>query len=160
MGDQTVVMAADPDFSLALEEARRSFDALADELPALRNRAAQLLGVSGLAASFLGGLVRVPSGQPIGAWGWAAVIAFVVTVGLCLRLLLPVWLHRGPTPSRLVAWAEEGDSLAEMQRNLALHMQKKYAENRITLDRLSRRYSVAVIGLVVEVAAFVVDVWS
>ena len=153
-------MAAEPDFSLALEEARRSFDALSDELPALRNRAAQLLGVSGLAASFLGGLARVPSGQPIGVWGWVAVLAFITTAALCLRLLWPARFHRGPTPSALVAWAEEGDSLAEMQRNLALHMQRKYEENRDKLDGLSRWYSATVVGLLVEISAFVIDLWS
>lgn len=153
-------MAADPDFSLALEEARRSFDALSDELPALRNRAAQLLGVSGLAASFLGGLTRVPAGQPIGVWGWVAVVAFVATAAMCLRLLWPVWFHRGPAPAALVEWAAEGDCLPEMQRNLALHMQRKYRENRDKLDGLSRWYSATVVGLLVEISAFVIDLWS
>lgn len=153
-------MAEDADFSLALEEARRAFDALSDELPALRNRATQLLGVSGLAASFLGGLARVPASQPIGAWGWVAVLAFVATAAMCLRLLWPGRFHRGPRPSLLVGWAESGAPLTEMQRDLALHMQSKYKENRSKLDALSRWYSATVIALLAEITAFVIDLWS
>lgn len=153
-------MAENADFSLALEEARRAFDALSDELPALRNRATQLLGVSGLAASFLGGLARVPASQPIGAWGWVAVLAFVATAAMCLRLLWPGRFHRGPQPSLLVDWAESGAPLPEMQRDLALHMQSKYKENRNNLDALSRLYSATVIALLVEITAFVIDLWS
>lgn len=157
----TVPVAEEPDFSLALEEARRTFDALSDELPALRNRATQLLGVSGLAATFLGGLSRMPAGQPIGLWGWVAVVAFVVTAAMCLRLLWPGWFHRGPTPSELVKWAETpGASLPEMQRAMALHMQKKYGENRKKLDGLSRWYSATVVALFVEISAFVINLWS
>jgi hypothetical protein len=51
------------------------------QLPALRNRATQLLGVSALAASFLG-LAHPATGQAFGVWGWFAIAAFVVTKAL------------------------------------------------------------------------------
>lgn len=66
-----------------------------------------------------------------------------------------------PQTSALVEWAETpGVSLSEMQRDLALHMQKKYGENRHKLDRLSKWYSATVVGLLVEITAFVIDLWS
>jgi hypothetical protein len=43
----------DPDFTLALEEARRNFDSLNGRLADLRNRSLQLVSVGALAASFV-----------------------------------------------------------------------------------------------------------
>jgi hypothetical protein len=45
------------------------------------HRATQLLGVSALAASFLG-LAHPATGQAFGVWGWFAIAAFVVTKAL------------------------------------------------------------------------------
>jgi hypothetical protein len=130
-------------------------------LPALRNRATQLLGVSGLAASFLGGIAHPATGQPLGVWGWFAVAVFVVTAGLCLWLLWPRRFFRAPKSSALVSWAETPDvSRADMDRDLALYVGQKYAVNRKRMDRLSNFYSAAVVALLIEIAAFVIDLWS
>ncbi|NHC24124.1 hypothetical protein G6553_13205 [Nocardioides sp. IC4_145] len=48
--------APEPSYTLALEEARRGFDQLAGEVSDVRGRSVSLLGMGGLAASFLGGL--------------------------------------------------------------------------------------------------------
>jgi len=149
-----------PDFTLALDEARRSFDALSDELPAIRTRATQILGVGGLAASFLGGLA-LRSGQQLGPWGWVAVAAFTVTAVLCGILLWPRRLYASLEPAILVEWAERPDAaVADMTRDLALYMGQKYDANRKTLNRLSWLYCAAVIIVCVEIAAFIIDLWS
>lgn len=148
-----------PDFSLALEEARRTFDALSAELPALRSRATQVLGVGGLAASFLGG-IALRGEQRLGSWGWVAVAAFTATAVLCLVILWPRRFYASPQPAQLVEWAERPDATTvEMTRDLALHMGEKYDANRTQLDRLSRFYCGAVVTLCAEIAAFIIDLW-
>ena len=149
-----------PDYSLALEEARRGFDATSGELPALRTRATQLLGVSGLAASFVGGF-GAASRQPPNGPGWAALGFFVVTAGLCLVLLWPRAFYDAPKPFQLVAWAETPDvTLKEMQKRLAEVMSEKNDANRERLDRLFMVYSWTVVALSLEIVALVLTVWS
>lgn len=148
-----------PDYTLALEEARRSFDALSDELPALRTRTTQVLGLAGLAASFIGGLA-LRTDRGMNTWGWVAIAAFVVTAGLCAALLWPRRLYGPPDPAKLVEWAERSDTtMADMTRDLALHYSEKYDLNRDRLDRLSTIFCCVVIATCVEVVVFVVALW-
>lgn len=150
----------EPDYALALEEARRSFDALNVELPAVRARATQILGLAGLAASFLGGLALRP-GQGMSAWSWTAVISFLATAVLTAVILWPRRLYASQEPAILVSWAEQGDvSCAEMTRDLALRYGEKYDFNRSVIDRLSRFYCVAAVTVCLQVLALVLDVWS
>jgi len=149
------------DYSLALEEARRGFDATSNELPALRTRATQLLAVSGLAASFVGGLVGDTGRQSLSWVNWAALGSFVITAGLCLVLLWPRKFYDAPKPPQLVAWAETPDiTLETMQKQLAESMSEKNDVNRKRLDRLFRYYSWTVVALSIEIIMLVLTVWS
>jgi hypothetical protein len=153
-------VTTETEFSLALDEARRGFDGLSVELPALRNQATQVLGVAGLAAAFLGGLA-LADGQSLETWGWVAVGGFVATACLAMIILWPRRFYAAPDPARLVAWAETtGVTQSQMVRDLALYMGIKYDANRAILDRLSRLYSCTVFTMLVEIAAFIIDLWS
>ena len=46
-----------------------------------------------------------------------------------------------------------------MVRDLALYMGQKYVANRAKLDALSWVYAGMVVTLLVEIAAFIVDLW-
>src|SRR5581483_7947088 len=110
-------------------------------------------GMGGLAASFLGGLT-LRNGAEVTWWTWAAVAAFVVLAVVCSRVLWRRRFHISQNPAVLVQWAEHhGASRAEMERDLALWLGKKYDENRISVDRLGRLLSVASIAFLIEIAA-------
>jgi hypothetical protein len=47
-------VVAEPDYALALEEARRGFDSLEKHLADIRNRSQQIVGIGALAASIVG----------------------------------------------------------------------------------------------------------
>lgn len=143
------------DYALALEEARRDFDALSAELPALRSRAIQTAGIGGLALSFLGGLA-IRTGEPLSGWAYVAVAAFVVMTTLCLVILWPRRLYSSVDPAVLVEWAERADATSEnMRRDLALQMGLKYEHNRVKIDRLSWMGCAIVVALFVQIAALV-----
>lgn len=93
----------EPSYTLALEEARRGFDQLAGEVSDVRNRSVSLLGMGGLAASFLGGLT-LRNGAPVTAWTWVAVAAFVVLAALCAVVLWRRHFHVSQDPAVLVQW--------------------------------------------------------
>lgn len=145
-----------PSYTLALEEARRGFDQLAGEVSDVRNRSVALLGMGGLAASFLGGLT-LRNGAPVTPWTWVAVAAFVVLAVLCAAVLWRRRFHVSQDPAVLVQWAEHhGASPTDMERDLALWLGKKYDENRVSVDRLGRLLSVASIAFLVEIAALII----
>ena len=148
------------DYSLALEEARRAFDALAEELAGLRNRSTQILSVSGLVAAFLGGLT-LDKDRPVGTWGGLDVGAFVVMVCLTMVILWPRRLYASIDPTTLVTWAEiPANSRSVMDRDLALHLGEKYEANRRTIDQLTWVYCGVVATLLVEIISFVLTLWN
>lgn len=150
----------EPNYSLALEEARRGFDELNAEVSVIRDRCVSILGMGGLAASFLGGLA-IRDGADVSRWTWLAVIAFVALAGLCTFVLWPRRIYLTMHPGELVAWAEEDHaSTSTMQRDLALWLGKAYDDNRPTVDRLSRLYTLAAMAFLVEIAALIYDLMS
>lgn len=154
---KTGIVADEPDYSLALEEARRGFDTLVSEIDLVRGRALSVIGMGGLAASFLGGL-NIGTNGDITWLTILAVIAFVAMSALCVAMLLPRRVHLTQRPSALVAWAEtESVTTADMERDLALWLENKYDENRPALDRLLWLATLASVSFLVEVAALVTD---
>jgi len=155
-----VVAPPEGTYALALEEARRGFDQLAAEVSVVRDRAGSILGMGGLAASFLGGL-SIRDGADVSVWTWLAVIAFVALAVLCVIVLWPRRFHVSQHPGELVAWAEEdGASVADMERDLALWLGKKYDENRPIVDWLSLMYSAASVAFLLEIVALILDLMS
>ena len=140
------------DYTLALAEARRGFDALSAEVAALRDRSAKVLGVGGLATSFVGGL-SVQADKPLTLWAYIAIGFFMVLVTLSLTILWPRRFRLSQDPYELVAWAEMDDmTTPRMEKNLALHMADHYDENREKLDRLGTLYCWSVAVLVLQPA--------
>ena len=76
---QSPIVADDPDYTLALEEARRNFDSQARQLADLRKRAVDLVGIGGLAATFIGGL-SASKQDGLNIWHIVALCAFVFVV--------------------------------------------------------------------------------
>jgi hypothetical protein len=156
---QTWGMTA-PRYLLALEEARRGMDQQVADLSGVRDRAVTVLGIGGLAASFMGGLA-LKEDSSMGGWTWVVVIAFVLVAGLCVYTLWPRHFPVTQNPSKLVLKEETSGMTAEdMTRDLAIHIGRLYDDNRATLDRLMRFYCGAIVALLVEITALILNLWS
>lgn len=142
-----------PRYVLALEEARRGMDQQVADLSGVRDRAATVLGIGGLSASFMGGFAWREDASP-SRWIWAAVPAFVLVAVLYVIILWPRRFPVTEKPVELVRWEEtEGATVDGMNRNLALYMGRMYDNNRATLNLLMRLYCGAVAAVLVEITA-------
>ena len=152
-----MTQSPEPSYTLALEEARRGFDQLAAEVSDVRNRAVSLLGMGGLAASFLGGLT-LRDEEAVTGWAWLAIAAFVVLAVICAMVFWRRRVHVSQHPTVLVQWTEHhGASRDEMERDLALWLGKKYDDNRVSVDRLGRLLGAATVAFLIEIVALLLD---
>lgn len=152
-------MTDDPEtsYALALDEARRAFDALANEVTIVRDRAVSMLGMGGLAAAFLSGLA-FRDGAPMTGWTWVAVASFALLALLSIVMLWPKRFHVAQDPATLVGWLDSGDYRPrQADRELALWLGKKYEDNRPGVDRLGLLLFAASIALLLEIAALILD---
>lgn len=148
------------DYTLALEEARRGFDQQSGEVTNVRNRAASLLGMGGLAASFLGGLA-LRDGAPRSWFTGLAIGAFAALAVLAALVLWRRPFHVSQSPKSLVRWAEdEGAGKTKMTRDLALWLGMKYEDNQKKIDKMGWLLSGCILAFVVEVAALLLDQWG
>jgi hypothetical protein len=95
---------AEPDLTLALEEARRGFDSLEKHLADIRNRSQQIVGIGALAASIVGGPAALGPDKKLGVWGIVALGVFAVIVIICLCIWWPRKLWVSQDPAILVTW--------------------------------------------------------
>jgi hypothetical protein len=87
-----------------------------------------------------------------------AIGAFVAVTGLCLAILWPRSLRVSRDPAKLVGWAESDDTSSDqMDRDLALWIGKQYDANADALNWLMWLYCGAVVVLLIEIAALILD---
>jgi len=147
-------------YALALEEARRGLDQQMTDLDGIRNRTGTVLGLAGLAASLIGGLTGQVAPEP-SAWSWVAVSAFVGVAVLSVVILWPRKVRTTQDPKKLVTWAETDNVTADaMHRDLSLYMGTQYDGNWRTLHAMMWAYCAALVLLVVEIIALILDVRS
>jgi hypothetical protein len=156
---QSPVVADDPDYTLALEQARRNFDSQAGQLADLRKRAVQLVGIGGLAATFIGGLsASEPDGFSV--WNGAALGAFLLVVAICLSIWWPRKLVASQDPAILVEWAELPAMTQQlMNRDMALHVDDHYEANKEIIDEMVNGFCVAIGLLAIEILCLAVGLW-
>jgi hypothetical protein len=98
---------------------------------------------------------------PPGRWIWAAVVAFVIVAVACVYILWPRRFPVTQNPSELVLKEETGGlSADDMTRDLAIYMGRMYDGNRSTLNRLMWVYCGAVVALLLEITALILNLWS
>lgn len=162
-------MADDQDYTLALEEARRNFDSQAGQLADLRNRALALVGVGGLAASFIAGLsaaqpeaAQPGAAQPDGLslWYIGALGAFLLIVAISMSIWWPRKLMTSQDPAILVEWAEM-PAIDEqlMNRDMALHLDDQYEANKKIIDEMVNGFCVAIGLLFIEIVCLASGLW-
>jgi MFS family permease len=152
-------VADEPDYTLALEEARRGFDSLEKHLADIRNRSQQIVGIGAVAASIVGGLAALGS-HKLGGWGFGALGAFAAIAVICLSIWWPRKLRVFQNPKTLVAWAEiPGKTRQRMVRSLAIHLADQYKENSDKIRGMLKWFRAAMILLAVEIVCLAVGLW-
>jgi hypothetical protein len=121
-----------------------------ERLSELRGRAATLLAAASLAASFLGGQA-IRAGD-VGVLGALAIVAYLLCIGACIKVLLPhrlVFSFRG---SALISAAHEAQADLEETLKVATGWIEDFLEgNRTELEVLTRSYTVACLALGAEI---------
>lgn len=128
------------------------------DLAELRARAGTLFTVSVLVASFLGAQFFPKDG--LGLWVALALIAFGVSIGSCIYVLLPkdalVFALDGPKAYE--ALYEFRYDANEIHRRLAYWLRLYRKNNHQVLERASRAFEIASFALVSEIGFWVLEV--
>lgn len=94
---------------------------------------------------------------------WLALTSFVCLPMAVLAILWPHCLEFTANPANVIGnyiEADEPFSVAEIQRDLSLHMHDSYADNHAGHKQLANRFRLAGILLSVEVVLWIVDLAS
>ena len=145
-------------YELAYREGVRALSEQQIVTDSFRTRAGLLLSGAAIATSFLG---QAALDRGITAFTWLAIAAFVALGGAVLGILWPRrdWEYAMRPELLIENYIEHPEPLPmpQIHRDLALHMDRSYLQNRGQLLRLTWLFRLASILLVVEVVAWVVD---
>lgn len=157
----------EPNFTLALEEARRGFDQLMSEFHRIRDRAASSLSVGGLSAAFLGGLALRGKDAPLTVWTFLAVVAFVALAATTLYVFWPRSLLSTINPTTLIEWAtgdkESGRApltLPWQTMFLARQIGRGRLHNQTSVRKMGTAYTIGLVALGLEVIFLLGDLAS
>jgi hypothetical protein len=120
-------------------------------LTELRTRTGTLLTAASLIASFLGGQALEREGLSV--WIVLALVAFGVSVVLCIYVLLPKdgLIFAVDAPEAYGALYEVREEDAEVDRRLAYWLQSFREENHPTVQRLTKAFELAGFALLAEI---------
>jgi hypothetical protein len=145
-------------YELAYREGVRALSEQQIVTDSFRTRAGLLLSGAAIATSFLG---QAALDRGTTAFTWFAIAAFVALGGAVLGILWPRrdWEYVMRPELLIENYIEHPQPLRmpQIHRDLALHMDRSYLQNRGQLRRLTWLFRLASILLVVEVVAWVVD---
>ncbi|NYI81197.1 hypothetical protein [Nocardioides panzhihuensis] len=138
-------------YQLALEEARRSYDAQLAQLENLRSRGTWTVAAGALALSVIG-----VDTKGAGCWSYAwSILAFLCFATVVIGTVVIAWPQKvwaGQKPHLLVQWVELDDASTDDQiRDLALHLEQQSEANAKVIDRLQKWHGTVLIALLVEV---------
>jgi hypothetical protein len=145
-------------YALAFSEGVRALSEQQAVIDSFRTRSGLLLSGAAIATSFLG-QASLEEGTTVITW--IAIGMFVLLGASVIAILWPRddWEY-AVRPEPLIAdYIEHPEplGLAEIHRDLALHMDRSYLHNRGQLLRLVWLFRIASILLILEVVAWVVD---
>ena len=148
-------------YELAYDEAVRALSQQQTVIDSFRTRAGLLLSAAAITTSFLGAQA-LSEGNPNVA-SWAALACFFGLGLAALAILWPRQWEFTADPRDVIATYIEADeplSLDAIRRDLALHMENSYVENRAGLERLIIYFRLASGLLTLEVILWIVDLAS
>lgn len=130
-------------------------------IDSLRTRAGVLLSAAAITTSFLGAQALNDGGPGVATW--LALACFAGLAIAVLMILLPHRMEFTANPANVIeSYVETPEplSVAEIHRDLSLHMHKSYADNLAGQAQLAFRFQLAGILLTVEVILWIVDLAS
>lgn len=154
---------ADKDFPyrIAYNEAVRALSQQQSMIDSLRTRAGLLLSAAAITTSFLGAQALNDGGPSIATW--LALASFVSLSVASLAILWPHSLEFTANPANVIESyieTEEPLSVAEIHRDLSLHMHGSYADNLAGQKQLASRFRLAGVLLTLEVIFWIIDLAS
>jgi hypothetical protein len=161
--------AGDPEgYKLAYEEGKLAVADQASTLKETRDRVGTLVSAAAVVAG-LAAALTFNSGRTSRLSGWGVLATVASAVGFAAIALAAVMIWR-PFPGTftldagtLVGSYVEGDppaSLAEIHRELALHLGTHSAYNRDLLDRRLTWFVVALLAFLVEIGGLMLVLWD
>lgn len=148
-------------YRIAYDEAVRALSQQQSMIDSLRTRAGLLLSAAAITTSFLGAQALNDGGPGIATW-----LALACFVGLSVASLAILWPHSlefTANPANVIESyieTEEPLSVAEIHRDLSLHMHGSYADNLTGQKQLASRFRLAGVLLTVEVILWIIDLAS
>lgn len=148
-------------YELAYHEAVRALSQQQTVIDSFRTRAGLLLSAAAITTSFLGAQALGQGDPSLATW-----LALACFLGLgigCLAILWPRQWEFTADPRDVIATYIESDDPLPLQgihRDLALHMEDSYRDNRGGLEQLTVYFRVASALLTLEVILWVIDLVS
>lgn len=143
------------------DEAVRALSQQQGMIDSLRTRTGLLLSAAAITTSFLGAQA-LNDGDP-GLATWLALASFVSLSIAALAILWPHSLEFTASSANVIEnyiETEEPLSVAEIHRDLSLHMHDSYAENLVGQKQLASRFRLAGVLLTIEVILWIIDLAS
>ena len=141
--------------AIAYDLALRSMQRQEATLDNLRARAGTLLSAASLSTSFLAALGL--NGERLSGLAWLAVVLFLA-MGICMGLILwpwDGWVFGMDTYLIVAEYVDENRlPVAEMQRDLAIHIEENIGKNSRRLDWLFRAFAAGTLLLLTEVVVW------
>ena len=154
-------MSEDPFYKVAYDEAVRALSEQQEGVESLRSRAGLLLSVAAITTSFLGAhAFRV---GPQSVFAWLALLAFLAMASISLAILWPRDWDVTANPRGVLEALIEAEgpaSIAELYRDLSLHMHASYLENRQGLEQLALLFELAGASMAVEMVLWMAAIAS
>lgn len=148
--------AEDPRYRFVYDEAVRTIEHQEQTLDDIRGRAGILLTATSVATSFLGA-AALDTGRA-GRWGVVAIVLFFLAGAGSVGLLWPFkgWKFRFGTRELLKHYVEAPSAadLNELFRELAMHLEDNYRENKTRIDKMWRVFQISAALLFLEVIAW------
>jgi hypothetical protein len=148
-------------YPIAYDEAVRALSQQQSMIDSLRTRAGLLLSAAAVTTSFFGAQTLSDGGLNIATW--LALASFVGLSVASLAILWPHGLEFTANPANVIkSYIETAEplSVAEIHRDLSLHMHDSYAENLAGQKQLASRFRWAGALLTFEVIFWIIDLAS
>jgi hypothetical protein len=148
-------------YLIAYDEAVRALSQQQSTIDSFRNRAGLLLSAAAITTSFLS--AQALNGGDPRVTTWLALAAFVSVSVTSLAVLWPHRLEFTANPVNVIeSYIETAEplSVAEIHRDLSLHMHDSYADNLAGQKQLASRFRLASVLLTIEVIFWIIDLAS
>jgi hypothetical protein len=148
-------------YKVAYDEAIRALAVQQAAIDNFRARAGLLFSVAAITTSFLG--AQALQGAGLNPFSWLALTAFVALAIAFLGILSPKRWEVTTNPQDVIRdCIESGEPapIEEVHREISMHMNDSYIDNRIGLEKLVVLFQIANVLLVVEVVLWTIALAS